>query len=66
MNLVLIPTQMVSGPIADWLGYRTFFWFVLLASVPSIFAAWQAPFRNVKDESEAPRGDADPRERAVG
>jgi PAT family beta-lactamase induction signal transducer AmpG len=44
MNLVLVPTQMVSGPLADWLGYRGFFVFVLVASIPSIIAAWRAPF----------------------
>ncbi len=44
MNLVLVPTQMLSGPLADWLGYRGFFALVLLASVPSIWAAWRAPF----------------------
>lgn len=44
MNLVLVPTQMMSGPLAEWLGYRFFFLFVLAASVPSIVAAWRAPF----------------------
>jgi PAT family beta-lactamase induction signal transducer AmpG len=44
MNLVLIPTQMASGPLADTLGYRAFFVFVLFASIPSLFAAWFAPF----------------------
>lgn len=44
MNLVLVPTQMVSGALADWLGYRGFFALVLVASVPSIAAAWRAPF----------------------
>jgi PAT family beta-lactamase induction signal transducer AmpG len=44
MNLVLVPTQMVSGPLADWLGYRGFFAVVLLASIPSVVAAWRAPF----------------------
>jgi PAT family beta-lactamase induction signal transducer AmpG len=44
MNLVLIPTQMASGPLADWLGYRGFFLFVMVASIPSIIAAWFAPF----------------------
>ena len=24
MNLVLMPTQMASGPLADWLGYKNF------------------------------------------
>jgi MFS transporter, PAT family, beta-lactamase induction signal transducer AmpG len=44
MNLVLIPTQMASGPLADALGYQAFFLFVLVASIPSLVAAWFAPF----------------------
>jgi PAT family beta-lactamase induction signal transducer AmpG len=50
MNLVLIPTQMASGPLADALGYKAFFLFVLVASLPSLVAAWFAPFpRTVQD-----------------
>jgi PAT family beta-lactamase induction signal transducer AmpG len=48
MNLVLIPTQMASGPLADWMGYKTFFIFVLIASIPSVIAAWLAPFPNTE------------------
>jgi MFS transporter, PAT family, beta-lactamase induction signal transducer AmpG len=44
MNLVLVPTQMLSGPLAERLGYRMFFVFVLVASIPSLLAAWFAPF----------------------
>jgi PAT family beta-lactamase induction signal transducer AmpG len=44
MNLVLVPTQMASGPLADWLGYRDFFLFVMIASIPSVLVAWKAPF----------------------
>ncbi|HKP61256.1 MAG TPA: MFS transporter [Polyangiales bacterium] len=44
MNLVLIPTQMASGPLAVALGYKTFFLFVMAASIPSLIAAWYAPF----------------------
>ncbi len=44
MNLVLVPTQMASGPLADWLGYRDFFLFVMVATIPSLVAAWLAPF----------------------
>ena len=54
MNLVLVPTQMASGPLADRLGYRSFFVFVLVASIPSIIAAWAAPFPNPIDESDEP------------
>jgi MFS transporter, PAT family, beta-lactamase induction signal transducer AmpG len=46
MNLVLVPTQMASGALADRLGYRSFFLFVLLASIPSLVAAARAPFPN--------------------
>jgi PAT family beta-lactamase induction signal transducer AmpG len=46
MNLVLVPTQMASGPLADWLGYRSFFIFVMVATIPSLIAAWFAPFPN--------------------
>jgi PAT family beta-lactamase induction signal transducer AmpG len=53
MNLVLVPTQMLSGPIAERLGYRHFFVFVLVASIPSLIAAWFAPFprRGARDLS---------------
>jgi len=54
MNLVLWPTQTLSGRLADWLGYRHFFIFVLIASVPSLFAAWKAPFPNPKDDDAVP------------
>ncbi|KIG15203.1 AmpG protein, beta-lactamase induction signal transducer [Enhygromyxa salina] len=44
MNLVLIPTQMASGPLADWMGYRSYFIFVVVATIPSLVAAKLAPF----------------------
>ncbi len=61
MNLVLVPTQMASGPLADWLGYKTFFIFVLIVSIPSVIAAWKAPFPNspgaeTDDGEDASRG----------
>jgi PAT family beta-lactamase induction signal transducer AmpG len=61
MNLVLVPTQSLSGMIADRLGYRNFFIFVLVASIPSIIAAWRAPFPNAPD-SEV---DEDPEDRVA-
>ncbi|HEX7476499.1 MAG TPA: MFS transporter [Polyangiales bacterium] len=56
MNLVLIPTQMASGPLADMLGYRHFFIFVLIASIPSVFAAWFAPFPDPSDDRVDTKG----------
>jgi PAT family beta-lactamase induction signal transducer AmpG len=46
MNLVLIPTQMVSGFLADHLGFQTYFLVVLAASIPSLIGAYFAPFPN--------------------
>jgi PAT family beta-lactamase induction signal transducer AmpG len=58
MNIVLWPTQMISGKLADWLGYKNFFIFVLVASLPSLFAAWKAPFPNPSDaDDDDPGGD---------
>jgi PAT family beta-lactamase induction signal transducer AmpG len=50
MNLVLVPTAMVSGPLAEWLGFSTFFLVVMFASVPSVLAAWRAPFPQNDDD----------------
>ncbi|GAB5562393.1 MAG: MFS transporter [Synoicihabitans sp.] len=51
MNLVLVPLQMISGPMADHFGYKTFFIIVCFAAIPSLIAAWFAPFP--RDESGA-------------
>jgi PAT family beta-lactamase induction signal transducer AmpG len=56
MNLVLVPTQAASGKLADWMGYRPYFIFVAIASIPSIWAAWKAPFPNPKDEDGTESG----------
>ena len=52
MNLVLIPTQTASGPLANALGYPAFFLVVMLASIPSVAAAWFAPFPRPREDSE--------------
>jgi PAT family beta-lactamase induction signal transducer AmpG len=57
MNLVLVPTAMVSGPLAEWLGFSTFFFVVMFASVPSVLAAWRAPFPQ-KDDDHTAVGDS--------
>ena len=49
MNLVLVPTQAMSGKLAKALGYQHFFLFVLVASIPSLIAAWFAPFPHSSD-----------------
>ena len=57
MNLVLVPTAMVSGPLSEWLGFSTFFVVVMFASVPSVLAAWRAPFPQ-KDDDHGAAGDS--------
>jgi PAT family beta-lactamase induction signal transducer AmpG len=52
MNLVLIPTQSASGLLARALGYEVFFLVVMLASIPSVVAAWLAPFPQSAEESD--------------
>lgn len=54
MNLVLIPTQMASGPLADWLGYRAYFVFVVVATIPSLVVAKFAPFPRDSPAKETP------------
>ncbi|HTV23376.1 MAG TPA: MFS transporter [Polyangiaceae bacterium] len=44
MNLVLVPTQMASGPLADSMGFKSYFLFVFVAAIPSLAAAYFAPF----------------------
>lgn len=51
MNLMLVPTQAISGPLADWLGYKTFFIVVVIAGIPSVLAAIFAPF---PEDTKAP------------
>lgn len=52
MNLVLVPTQMVSGPLAESMGFKEFFWLVMAAAIPSLIAAWFAPFPQLGAPSE--------------
>jgi PAT family beta-lactamase induction signal transducer AmpG len=42
--LVMVPSQALSGLLADTMGYRTFFVVVLMASIPGVIAARKAPF----------------------
>jgi PAT family beta-lactamase induction signal transducer AmpG len=51
---VLVPTQMASGPLADSMGFKSYFLFVFVAAVPSLAAAWFAPF----PQSEATDDDS--------
>lgn len=59
MNLVLVPTNMISGPLAEWLGFSTFFVVVMFASIPSVWAALKAPFPHRTEEANSTEGEGD-------
>lgn len=44
MNLGFMLPGMISGFMSDWLGYRLFFIWVLVATIPAFFAARLVPF----------------------
>lgn len=52
MNLVLVPTQMISGPLAETMGFKEYFWFVMVMTIPSLIAAWFAPFPQLSAPNE--------------
>ncbi len=56
MALNMMLTGMISGRIQAALQYRSFFLFVLLASIPPIVLAWLAPFGVNRDLEDAPAG----------
>ncbi len=64
MALTMTVTGTASGEIQEFLGYRTFFVFVLVASIPPVVLAWLAPFRQHRngnataEVTEAPAGGA--------
>lgn len=60
MNLMLVPTNMISGPLAEWLGFSTFFIVVMFASVPSVWAAFKAPFPRDHDAQPGTSGETVP------
>jgi len=44
MNLGVMLPGMMSGYLSDWLGYRDFFIYVLIAAVPAFLITWFIPF----------------------
>ena len=52
MNLGLMIPSALSGFVSDFLGYKHFFLWVMIATIPSFLAAWLVPFR-VTESTEA-------------
>ena len=44
MNLGVMLPGMLSGYVSDWLGYRDFFIFVLVCTIPAFLITWFVPF----------------------
>lgn len=44
MNLGVMIPGMMSGYLSDWLGYKDFFIYVLIAAVPAFVITWFIPF----------------------
>jgi PAT family beta-lactamase induction signal transducer AmpG len=50
MNLGFLIPSAVSGMLSDKLGYREFFIWVMIATIPSFLVSWLVPFRNTDGE----------------
>lgn len=50
MNLGFMIPSMLSGYFSDMLGYKLFFFWVLVAAVPSLLAARFVPFKEIQPE----------------
>ncbi|RPH31938.1 MAG: MFS transporter [Bacteroidales bacterium] len=46
MNLGFMIPSMMSGFISDWIGYKLFFFWVLVATIPSFLVTFLVPFNN--------------------
>jgi PAT family beta-lactamase induction signal transducer AmpG len=46
MQLGFLIPAMISGVISDYLGYRDFFLWVMVATIPSFLISWLVPFRD--------------------
>ncbi|MGE5811680.1 MAG: MFS transporter, partial [Ignavibacteria bacterium] len=45
----MIPS-MISGFVSDYLGYKDFFIWVMIATIPSFLITWFVPFRDTSNE----------------
>jgi PAT family beta-lactamase induction signal transducer AmpG len=50
MNLGFMLPSMVSGFVSDFLGYREFFIWVLIATIPAFVVSWLVPLKKVEKE----------------
>ncbi len=54
MNLGFMLPSMVSGYVSDFLGYREFFIWVLIATIPAFIVTWLVPLAKVETPQTEP------------
>ena len=54
MNLGFIIPSMVSGFVSDFLGYKDFFIWVLIAIIPAFLVTWLVPLNKMEEELPEP------------
>lgn len=52
MNLGFMLPSMVSGILSDYLGYKEFFIWVMIATIPAFIVSWIVPLRKAEDNPE--------------
>lgn len=52
MNLGVMIPGMFSGMISDWVGYKLFFIWVLVATIPAFIITWLVPFPYPEQQKE--------------
>jgi PAT family beta-lactamase induction signal transducer AmpG len=50
MNLGLMIPSALSGLVSDYLGYRNFFMWVMISTIPSFLVALLVPFRHTEND----------------
>lgn len=52
MNLGFMIPSMVSGFVSDYLGYKEFFIWVLIATIPAFLVTWFVPLQKITGDNE--------------
>ncbi|RZK60781.1 MAG: MFS transporter [Pedobacter sp.] len=52
MNLGFMIPSMVSGVVSDYLGYKDFFIWVMIATIPAFLVTWLVPLKQPEEEIE--------------
>lgn len=59
MNLGFMIPSMVSGFLSDYLGYKEFFIWVMIATIPAFLVTWFVPLQKVDETDELPVNEAE-------